>query len=217
MMLSDSSSSGTARMNRQGIPGYINKSILIYNLIILDLLVNSVSDFGDFNTGNTLAYVFIGVQLIVQVAILTLLISLFCNTALVKIGLVGYAVNEFRFLLVITIPLQALIFICYISCKIGLLLSNGGNGTIIHDDLWFYPAFVFFSCSQKVASMIYYVALHRTIQLFGEPRLYDNLIVKQYIEAAIEKASKHVYSDQFISGPSASISLPTLQKDLENI
>jgi len=76
--------------------GYATKVSVVYLLVLVDLVLSGVADFGGAGSGGLVAYAFVGAQFGCQLLVLLLLFALFFGTYLFQVGLVSEIVRHFR-------------------------------------------------------------------------------------------------------------------------
>ena len=97
--------------------GYLTRASVILVLCMFDCCINAVADHPSRGAESFMPYVFLGVQVALQVINLLLIFMLFSGTYLFQVGLVGVQVREFRGLLGCAL-LYLLVYIAYAAYKI---------------------------------------------------------------------------------------------------
>ena len=97
--------------------GYLTRTSVILVLCMFDCCINAVADHPSRGAESFMPYVFLGVQVALQVINLLLIFMLFSGTYLFQVGLVGVQVREFRGLLGCAL-LYLLVYIAYAAYKI---------------------------------------------------------------------------------------------------
>lgn len=133
--------------------GYASKVALVYLLVLVDLVLSGLADFGGGapGGGGLLVYAFVGAQAGCQLLVLLLLFMLFFGTYLFQVGLVAEVVRHFRPTLLAAAAYLA-VFAGYAGVKLYWLSTDGPDG------LWQRPLFAALSVAQKVAAVAYYAA-----------------------------------------------------------
>ena len=133
--------------------GYASKVALVYLLVLVDLVLSGLADFGGGapGGGGLLVYAFVGAQAGCQLLVLLLLFMLFFGTYLFQVGLVAEVVRHFRPTLLAAAAYLA-VFAAYAGVKLYWLSTDGPDG------LWQRPLFAALSVAQKVAAVAYYAA-----------------------------------------------------------
>ena len=95
---------------------YLTRTAVILLLCALDCCINAVADHPAADAPGYVPYVFVGVQLALQVVNLLLVFMLFSGTYLFQVGLVGVQVREFCSLLGCALAYTA-VYVAYAGYK----------------------------------------------------------------------------------------------------
>jgi len=96
--------------------GYLTRTAVIMLLCALDCCINAVADHPAAGAPGFMPFVFLGVQLALQVVNLLLVFMLFSGTYLFQVGLVGVQVREFCSLLGCALAYTA-VYVSYAGYK----------------------------------------------------------------------------------------------------
>lgn len=149
--------------------GYMCKVAVVYLLVLADLVLSGLADFGGSAGGVTAVYAFVGVQVGCQFLVLLLLFGLFFGTYLFQVGLVSEVVRHFRPTL-LAVAAYLAVFAAYAAVKLHYYVEAEGQ-----DALWQRPLFAGLSVAQKVAAVVYYSMVLSATERLGEARFYSRL------------------------------------------
>ena len=147
--------------------GYASKVALVYALVLLDLVLSGLADFGGGGASGSLAvYAFVGAQAGAQLLVMLLLFALFFGTYLFQVGLVSEILRHFRPTLLAALA-YACLFAAYAGVKLYWLSTDGPDG------LWQRPLFAALAILQKVAAVAYYAFVLAAAERLGEAKYYQ--------------------------------------------
>ncbi|GBG32142.1 Transmembrane protein 138 [Hondaea fermentalgiana] len=143
---------------------YLLKSVFIYLLVFLDVFLNSSVNSDNYEglvdgrLTNFWPFLFLIVQTSVQLFIFLTLFLMMCNTYLMRIGLPGVVLSDFRGLIVAQV--------CYLTLTM-LRFQEASSASALH--LWDMPGFVvLFVIQNLVAALYYHQVLYSTFRLADE-------------------------------------------------
>ena len=179
---------------------YLTRTAVILLLCALDCCINAVADHPAADAPGYVPFVFVGVQLALQLVNLLLVFMLFSGTYLFQVGLVGVQVREFCSLLGCALAYTA-VYVAYAGYKCvrcaGARAARSAAPpfraplpffrcslfppralqsllpTLGADGVWEDPAFVFLALAQKLASLAYYLVMLAVCSRMGEVVWYS--------------------------------------------
>ena len=137
-----------------------SKILLMFTLLCVDLALNSSFDYDTLGISRAdFLLVILGLQVVVEISIFLALFLAMAETFLFRVGLLGFLIKKFRFVLILN-PVYLSFTIAAGILRVHIL-STGG--TVV--DMWKNSTFVGISITQKLGNHIFVVIVFNILYL----------------------------------------------------